>query len=104
MRVRLAVPVVLALVAGSSGCKSSEQRDLERERDSLVTQRQVLLVHQMNLQNSAAQVAAANPPDATSKLIYFMQERIAAENQLRAVDSRLTEIQYRLWEIDHPSQ
>jgi hypothetical protein len=98
-------PVVLAVVVGSAGCdpEAAERRAWQRERDSLLEQRQVLQLHQANLQIAAAQVAAQNPPDAAAQLAVISQQWIAADVQVRTVDIRLAEIQYRLVDLQRPS-
>lgn len=101
---RLLRPAVLALAVGSAGCgKSAEQKELERQRDALVNQRQVLQVYQSTLQANAAQVIAQNPPDAATQLNSLFQQRTLVDTQLSLVNSQLTDIQYRLGQIENSS-
>lgn len=102
---RLLRPVVLALAVASVGCdsKSAEQRDLERQRDSLISQREALQMQQASLQVAALQVVATNPPDANARLVTLFQMRTLTDSQLSLVDSRLTDIQYRLGELNNQS-
>lgn len=48
-------------------------------------------------------MVADNPPDANTRLVTLFQQRTVVDNQLGVVDSRLTDVQYRLGQMNNSS-
>lgn len=90
--------LALLLAALAAGCEDGEQRRRRDELDALVTERQFLAAHLVNLRRAADAELAGRlpgdlPADAQLRVTALQQEFYRTDHRLRAVDAGIESVQ-----------